>query len=90
MEKRSFRLKKITLQSMKVFQKHGLTKLDNISLGDAILNICTDEKKLLEIYDAIFEKDQINPNFDINNIDLEEVAAGIGSFLQRLLNPTRA
>lgn len=83
-------IKKVTLGSMKVLAKYGLTKIDNnLALGQALVNVCVDEQSLREICDAIFEG-VIYENKEIESIDLEEVAAGIGSFLQRLLNPTRA
>jgi hypothetical protein len=83
----NFTLKKVTLGSMKILAAYQLTKLENISLGQAILNICTDEKSLREICGAVFQEDF--SKVDFNEIDLEEVARGIGSFLQKLLNPTR-
>lgn len=84
----SLKMKKVTLGSMKVLVAHGFNKMDNALLGQAVLDVCSDEKKLREICEAIFEDDF--SNVDLTTIDLEDVAAGIKSFLQKLLNPTRA
>lgn len=87
MEKVSYVVKYPRLDSIKIIKEFELAPpMTSDAMTRRLFEVCADESSLRKLCGAIF-----NGHFDeidANDIDLQEVVAGLGKFLKNFLNPT--
>lgn len=84
--------KSVTMQSLKVLDKHGLIyrgDRNDMTMTLSLNEVCLNENSLREVCEAIFDQPFADDHVNWENIDLREVSAGWKSFLLNFANATR-